>query len=136
VPSLSLSADSGINHTIGQHKFNATKSTGPKGRKPAACIASRKRQLGYLDFPNAAGSDLVVLTRMHVSLAINKWKVFRMASPTRRNVTRADSDMIFVECRIARIAQIMISLNKPIIVSNHSPTAMEMHLHHSGIWAL
>ncbi len=46
-------------------------------RKPATCNTSLKRWLGYLDFPIAAGSDLVAFTEMHVSLAISKWKVFR-----------------------------------------------------------
>jgi hypothetical protein len=35
--------------------------TGTQGSNPAACIASRKHQLGHLDFQNAAGFDLVVL---------------------------------------------------------------------------
>jgi hypothetical protein len=41
------------------------KPTGTQSRKLAAYIASRKHQLGYLDFQNAAGSDLVVLSSKH-----------------------------------------------------------------------
>lgn len=71
------------------------KPTVTQSRKPAAArsIASRKHQSGYLDFPNAAGSDLVVLTRMHVYFVVNK---FRMAR-TRRGVTstQVDSNIVW-----------------------------------------
>lgn len=58
---LPLSADGGVDHTIGEHEFNTIGLQEHKVVKPAACIASRKHQLGHLDFQNAAGFDLVVL---------------------------------------------------------------------------
>ena len=64
--------DMTVTHSARGQRYKSHHMFYPQGRKPAACIASQKRQLGYLDFPNAAGSDLVVLTRMHVSLAVNE----------------------------------------------------------------
>jgi hypothetical protein len=57
------------------------------GWKPATCNASWKHQISHFDFPIAAGSNLMALARMHVSLAVSQWKVFRRAPSVLRGLT-------------------------------------------------